>query len=123
MPNEQPPGEFWNCLQLPPLLKQCRICGAELEWNPYLEQWEDAEGVMPGRHQCTPEAIRAFVGNVHECVCGSIVLVYADGRRLNADKTPHHCHAKPERAQEEPRRVTKPRPARKTAVALGAVEI
>ena len=103
----------------PPNLRPCSICGAPLEWNPVYQEWADYEG--GNRHYCTPEFIATLLPDVHECLhCGEVVLVYQDGRRLNADKTPHECKPQPRKPQPK---ATQPRPTPRKAAYKGPVEI
>jgi hypothetical protein len=98
------PKHIIAAINSPPLLKKCRICGALLEWNPYKSEWADR--ISGGRHYCPPEAIRALVPDVHECICGHVVLVYMDGTRTNQNLTPHLCNRKPPRRKQ--RKKTRP---------------
>ena len=112
------PTEYWKVLMPPPRLRQCRICGGLLEWNPILLEWSNH--VEGNRHYCPDEAIQALIPDVHECLqCQRVVLVYQDGRRLGQDLTAHQCKRRPAK-----KRRVKPTPRKQSKRChRGAVDI
>ena len=70
--------------------RYCPVCGESMVWNVYLRRWEDAE--RPCKHMCELPS-RMLTGSIMECLCGNVVVVYSDGKRLNErGRTPHRCN-------------------------------
>lgn len=72
--------------------ERCPICGVMtlvIEGRRRCEQFPEL-----GVHHCTAAALRAWIGEMHECICGAAVIVRG-GRKLNHDGTPHVCPPRP----------------------------
>lgn len=68
--------------------ERCPICGEVtlvVEGRRRHEQFPEL-----GVHHCSAEALRAWAGDLRECICGAPVIV-RQGRKLNHDGTPHAC--------------------------------
>ncbi len=68
----------------------CQTCGAPVEVNAYAREYSDPH--TGARHFC--DCSEFWLGDIHECICGAVIVRYPDGCALDYyTHTEHVCAA------------------------------